>query len=85
MFAVYPPTPFAELSDEEALEEYEAVVIPIYEELLVGCLSNIMGDASPSDLARTYGQLMASGRRNVDQPKRNSQFWCRREMNGKVC
>ena len=40
--------------------EYESVVIPIYEELLVGCLTNIMSDVSNSDLARTYGQLMAS-------------------------
>lgn len=46
------------MSDEEATEEYESVVIPIYQALLVGCLSDIMGDASPSELARAYGQLM---------------------------
>lgn len=42
------------------MDEYESVVIPIYEELLVACLTNIMSDVSNSDLARTYGQLMAS-------------------------
>lgn len=48
------------LTEEEATEEYEAVVTPIYEELLVGCLANIMSDASQGDLARTYGELMVS-------------------------
>ena len=50
----------AELSEEEAADEYEAVVIPIYEELVVDCLGKIMNDpdASQPDLARTYGELM---------------------------
>eukprot|EP00752_Nemacystus_decipiens_P017831 g15987.t1 len=49
-----------ELSEDEAADEYEAVVIPIYEELVVDCLGKIMNDpdASQPDLARTYGELM---------------------------
>ncbi|CAM9350904.1 unnamed protein product, partial [Scytosiphon promiscuus] len=49
------------LSEEESTEEYESVVTPIYEELVVDCLDKIMNDpdASQSDLARTYGELMA--------------------------
>lgn len=58
---IFSRLPVAELSEEDAVDEYESVVIPIYEELLVGCLTNIMSDVSNSDLARTYGQLMASG------------------------
>ncbi|CAM9178612.1 unnamed protein product [Pylaiella littoralis] len=49
-----------ELSEEEATEEYESVIMPIYEELVVDCLGKIMNDldASQSDLARAYGELM---------------------------
>lgn len=43
---------------DEARDEYEAVVLPIYEELLVECLSNLLTDGPPSDLARTQGELM---------------------------
>ncbi|CAM9923832.1 unnamed protein product, partial [Hapterophycus canaliculatus] len=48
------------LLEEEATAEYESVVTPIYEELVVDCLDKIMNDpdASQSDLARTYGELM---------------------------
>lgn len=48
------------MSEEDAIEEYEAVVLPMYQEMLVGCLSNLMVDASQSELARTYGELMVN-------------------------
>lgn len=54
----------AELSEEDATTEYESVVNPIYEELVVDCLGKIMNepDTSKPDLARTYGELMVRGR-----------------------
>ncbi|CBJ30096.1 IAP100 protein [Ectocarpus siliculosus] len=49
-----------ELSEEDATAEYESVVNPIYEELVVECLGKIMNEPETSkpDLARTYGELM---------------------------
>lgn len=69
----------AELSDEEATEEYESVIIPIYEELVIDCLYKIMSDPeawSRPDLARIYGELMV----RQDKTEWNA---CRVEYNTK--